>query len=397
MQTRNKVLVGLQHALSMAGATLLVPLLTGFPVSIALFASGMGTLIFHYITKEKVPAYLGSSFAFIAPLSLVVAEYGGVSSALGGIIYAGIVYLIFGLIIKKSGKKIIKKMFPPIITGSVIMLIGLSLAPVAIDQIGTSPKGLLVALVTFTVAILTILKGKGLIKILPVLTGLTAGYFLSLLLGMVDTSVIGQANVLGLPAFQLPTFNLNAILIIAPVAIVTVVEHIGDILAIGETTGKNVIDEPGIHKTLMGDGLATMFAGLVGGVPNTTYGENIGVLNLTKVYNSKVVQIGAVVAIIASFIPKIEGVLMSIPEPVLGGISILLFGMIASVGIRTLIKESVDLYNSRNLVIISSMLVIGLGDAVINIGVVEVSSIALASIVGIILNLVLPEVELKNE
>ena len=397
MNKRNKVLVGLQHALSMAGATLLVPLLTGFPVSIALFASGVGTLIFHYITKEKVPAYLGSSFAFIAPLSLVVAEYGGVSSALGGIIYAGIVYLIFGLIIKKSGKKIIKKMFPPIITGSVIMLIGLSLAPVAINQIGTSPKGLLVALVTFIVAIWTVLKGKGLIKILPVLTGLTAGYFLSLSLGMVDTSIIGQANVLGLPAFQLPTFNLNAILIIAPVAIVTVVEHIGDILAIGETTGQNVIDEPGIHNTLMGDGLATMFAGLVGGVPNTTYGENIGVLNLTNVYDSKVVQIGAVVAIIASFIPKIEGVLMSIPQPVLGGISILLFGMIASVGIRTLIQESVDLHKSRNLVIISAVLVIGLGGAVINIGVVEVSSIALASIVGIILNLVLPEGELKNE
>ena len=387
------VITGMQHGLAMFGATVLVPLLTGFPVSIALFTSGVGTLIFHYMTDQKVPAYLGSSFAFIAPLSLVLADYGGVSSALGGIIFAGVVYLIVGFLLGKAGSNVLEKIFPPVVTGPVIMIIGLTLAPVAIDNIqGAGLLGILVGIITLVTVMLTVLKGKGLLKVLPVITGIAVGYIVSLPLGLVETGEIVQAGIVGLPAFEFPTFNLTAITIIAPVAIVTIIEHVGDILAISETIGKDreLIKNPGIDKTLYGDGLATLFSGLVGGVPNTTYGENVGVLALTGIYKSRVVQIGAVFAIIASLIPKFEALIMSIPEPVIGGISILLFGMITAVGIRSLVKAGTNLKNSRNLIIVSTILVLGLGGATIEIGAVEISSMALAAIVGIILNLVLP-------
>lgn len=392
--TKRDILTGLQHFIAMFGATILVPILTGFPVSIALFTSGVGTLIFHFITDQKVPAYLGSSFAFIAPLSLVLADYGGVESALGGIMFAGFVYLIVGWLLGRAGGGMIKKIFPPIVTGPVIMIIGLGLAPVAIDNItGFGLTGVLIAIITLLTAMLTVLKGSGLLKVLPVITGVFVGYVASVLFGVVEFYPIYEASVVGLPSFALPSFNLTAITIIAPVAIVTIIEHIGDVLAISETIGKDreLIENPGINKTLYGDGVATLFAGLVGGLPNTTYGENTGVLALTGVYKSKVIQIGAVVAILASFLPQFEGLIMSIPEPVIGGISILLFGMITAVGIRTMIKAGTDLKDSRNLIIVSTILILGLGGTVIEIGAFEMSSMSIAAIVGIILNLTLPE------
>lgn len=392
--TKKELVVGFQHFIAMFGATILVPLLTGFPVSIALFTSGVGTLIFHYVTDKKVPAYLGSSFAFIAPLSLVIADYGGVSSALGGIIFAGLIYVITGWLLGRADKSIIRKIFPPVVTGPIIMIIGLSLAPIAIGNIeGTGIIGIFIAILTLITAMITVLKGKGLLKVLPIITGVFVGYVASMIIGVGEAPQIAEAAIIGLPSFQLPTFNLTAITIIAPVAIVTMIEHIGDILAISETIGKDrkLITNPGINKTLYGDGLATLFAGLVGGLPNTTYGENTGVLALTNVYKSSVIRVGAVIAIITSFVPKFEALIMGIPEPVIGGISILLFGMITAVGIRTLIKDNTDLQNSRNLIIISTILVLGLGGAVIEIGAVEISSMSLAAITGIILNLLLPE------
>jgi len=382
------LIVGLQHLVAMFGATILVPMLTGFPVSITLFASGAGTLIFHAVTDHKVPAYLGSSFAFIAPLSLVLAEYGGVSSALGGIIAAGLVYVLFSYLFKHIGSEKILKLFPSVVVGPVIMVIGLGLAPVAIDQIGASLSGVFVALFTLLIAMLTVLMFKGFLRIIPVITAVIGGYLLAAILGMVNFAEIAQASLIGLPSFTLPVFNPNAIIIIAPVALVAIVEHIGDVLAISEEVhgSRKLAESPGFEKTLLGDGLATLFAGFVGGVPNTTYGENIGVMSLTEVYKPLVMKVAAIAAIIISFSPKFEALIHSIPEPVIGGISVLLFGMIANVGLKTLLRSDANLNDSRNLIIVSVILVLGLGGAVINIGAVEISSMALAAIAGIVLN-----------
>ena len=388
------LLVGMQHLLAMFGATILVPILTGFPVSVALFTSGLGTLVFHYITDNEVPAYLGSSFAFIAPLSLVIASYGGVSSALGGIIVAGFVYLLVAWFVKSLGLEVVRKLFPPVVTGPVIIIIGLSLAPIAIGQIGSSFSGVFVALATLISAIVVVLYTKGFMKIVPVLVGLVVGYVLSLVLGLVDTSLIADSSWIGLPSFVFPTFNASAILIIAPVAIVSIIEHIGDMLAISETIGKtdpDLLEKPGLHRTLAGDGVATVIAGFLGGPANTTYGENIGVLALTRVFDPLVMKIGAVFAILISFVPKVEGLILSIPDPVIGGISILLFGMITAIGIRTLVKAGTDLQKSRNLVIVSVVLVIGLGGATVSFGSIELSSMALAGLIGVLMSYFLPE------
>ena len=381
--------IGGQHFLAMFGATILVPVLTGLPVSMALFASGVGTLIFHFTTKGKVPAYLGSSFAFIPPIALVIGSYGGVSAALGGIIVAGLIYAVVGLLIKKYSSDIFIEFFPPVVTGPIIMVIGLTLAPVAIDQIS---NGVFLGIVAMLLVVICSIFFSGFIRMIPIIIGLGGGYLAGLIIGAVDLSVISEASFFGLPDFHAPSFSIKAISLIAPVALVTMIEHVGDVLAISNTIGKGkeLIKDPGLGSTLLGDGLATMFAGLVGGPPNTTYSENTGVLALTKVYESKVMRIGAVIAILVSFSPKFSAVIRSIPQGVIGGVSIILFGMIAGVGLRTLVENNVDFKKSRNLIIVGITLIVGLGGAVVNIGALEFSGLALAAVLAIVLNKALP-------
>ncbi len=385
-----ELFVGFQHTLAMFGATILVPILTGLHISVALFTSGIGTLLFHYLTRKKVPAYLGSSFAFIAPISVVIAEGGGISAAQGGIMVTGLIYAVVAWLIYKVGPDKIKRIFPPVVTGPVIMIIGLYLADVAIDQ---ASGNIWVAAAALLAATAAAVFGRGFFRIIPVITGLIVGYLAAVLMGMVDFSPVLAADWLGLPQFTAPSFELNAITLIAPVAVVSIIEHVGDVLAISQTIGKDreLVVNPGLNKTMIGDGLATFVAGIFGGPPNTTYGENTGVLALTGVFDSRVMRIGAVFAIILSLVPKFGQLIQTIPEPVIGGISILLFGMIASVGIRTLIESGTDLQKSRNLIIVSVILVLGLGGAVLQIGEMEFSGMALAALTGIILNLVLPE------
>lgn len=381
--------IGVQHFLAMFGATILVPVLTGLPVSIALFASGVGTLIFHLITKGKVPAYLGSSFAFIPPIALVIGSYGGISAALGGIIVAGLIYAVVGLLIKKYNSKFFIEFFPPVVTGPIIMIIGLTLAPTAIDQIS---NGVFLGVIAMLLVTICSVFFSGFIRMIPIIIGLAGGYLTGLIMGAVDLSVISEASFFGLPDFYAPSFSIKAISLIAPVALVTMIEHVGDVLAISNTIGKGkeLIKDPGLGSTLLGDGLATMFAGFVGGPPNTTYSENTGVLALTKVYESKVMRIGAVIAILVSFSPKFSAIIRSIPQGVIGGVSIILFGMIAGVGLRTLVENDVDFKKSRNLIIVGVTLIVGLGGAVVNIGALEFSGLALAAVLAIVLNKALP-------
>lgn len=391
------IFLGLQHALAMFGATILVPILTGLHVSVALFTAGVGTWAFHLITKKKVPAYLGSSFAFIAPISLVVEQHGGIPAAQGGIIMAGIIYLIVAFIIYKVGPGLIKKVFPPIVTGPVIMIIGLTLAPVAIDSSTGSVQNVVVAIAALLGAVIAAIFAKGFLKIVPIIVGLVVGYVVAIIVGIVDFTPILDRAWLGLPEFTAPSFQMRAITIIAPVAIVSMVEHVGDILAISETIGKGrqLLTDPGIHRTMAGDGIATSIAGIFGGPPNTTYGENTGVLAITKVYDPVVMRIGATFAIVMAIIPKFGGFIETIPGAVIGGISILLYGMIAAIGVRTLVENQVDLKLSRNLVVGAVTLVLGLGGASVAIWGLEFSGMALAALVGIILNLVLPGGEEK--
>ncbi len=383
------MLLGMQHALAMFGATVLVPILTGLSVSVTLFSAGIGTLLFHMITKKKIPAYLGSSFAFIAPISIVV-EKMGVGSAQGGIIAAGLIYAIMSFIIYLVGPELINSLFPPIVTGPVIMVIGLTLAPVAINM--ASGK-LVVALVALLAATIASVFGRGLFRLIPVMIGLVAGYATALFFGMIDFTAVQQAAWIGLPDFSAPVINWNAILMIAPVAIVSMVEHVGDILAISATVGKGqeFINDPGIHRTMLGDGIATSLAGLFGGPPNTTYSENTGVLALTKIFDPVVMRIAACFALFLSLVPKLGALISTIPSPVIGGISILLFGMIASVGVRTMVENNVDLTKSRNLIIASVILVLGIGGATVHIGNLEFAGMGLAGLAGLVLNKVLPE------
>lgn len=381
--------LGLQHAMAMFGATVLVPILTGLNVGVALFTAGIGTLIFHLITKGKVPAYLGSSFAFIAGIQIIVNQY-GISAAQGGIIAAGIVYAIMALIIYLVGPKIIENLFPPVVTGPVIMVIGLGLASTAI---GMAKEHWLVAIIALLTAALIAVFAKGFSRLIPILFGLGAGYLAAIIFGLVDFTPVVEAAIIGLPKFTAPVLNWSAISVIAPIAFVTMVEHVGDVLAIGATVGKGreFVHDPGIHRTMLGDGLATAFAGFFGGPPNTTYSENTGVLALTKVYNPQVMRIAACFALAMSVVPKFNALINTIPGPVIGGLCILLFGMIASVGVRTMVENNVDLKKSRNLIISSVILVVGIGGAAIKINQeIEIAGMALAGILGLLLNQILP-------
>lgn len=385
--SRGKVaILGMQHVLAMFGATILVPMLTGLDISVALFTSAVGTLLFQLITKGEVPAYLGSSFAFIGPIIAAKEGY-GVSAALGGIIVAGLVYLLAAAVIRHLGVDVVRRYLPPVVVGPVIISIGLSLAPVAKDM---AESNIWLAFFTLAVTIVVSTFGKGFFRVLPILIGVSAGYLLAIILGLVDFSGWYEAAWLGVPAFVRPSFSLPAITIIAPVALATMVEHLGDVLALGRTTGKDFTKKPGLHRTMLGDGVATLFAGLFGGPPNTTYGENIGVLAITKVYDPKVIRVAAIFVLILSFVPKLSIVIGAIPAGVMGGIVILLFGMIAAVGIRTLIENQVDLSNTRNLIILSTIMVIGVGKLQIDFGLVSLEGTGLAAIAGILLNIVLP-------
>jgi uracil permease len=391
------LLLGLQHTVAMFGATVLVPLLTGLNPSVALFTAGLGTLVFHLVTGRMVPVFLGSSFAFIAPI-LAAKEAGFSLSAIGGgLAAAGLVYGLFALLVLLIGSERVRWVFPPVVTGPVIVVIGLTLAPVAVQM---ASKDWLLAIVTFASAVVSAVFFRGLFQMIPVLIGVGAGYLLALLLGRVDLKPLQEAAWFGVPPFTLASLEWGTVLLIAPVAFVTVMEHIGDILTNGRVVGKDFFTKPGLHRTLLGDGLATSLAGLLGGPANTTYSENTGVLAVTRVYDPVVLRIAALFAILLSFSPKLAALLQTLPQGVLGGVSMLLFGMIASIGIRTLAEAEIDFTKSRNLIVVSAILVLGLGGAVANLGTIQVaevalplkvSGMALAALAGVVLNLLLPQ------
>ena len=381
----------------MFGATVLVPLLTGLNPSVALFTAGLGTLVFHLVTGRMVPVFLGSSFAFIAPI-LAAKEAGFSLSAIGGgLAAAGLVYGLFALLVLLIGSERVRWVFPPVVTGPVIVVIGLTLAPVAVQM---ASKDWRLAIATLASAVVSAVFFRGLFQMIPVLLGVGAGYLLALLLGRVDLKPLQEALWFGVPPFTLASLEWGAVLLIAPVAFVTVMEHIGDILTNGRVVGKDFFTKPGLHRTLLGDGLATSLAGLLGGPANTTYSENTGVLAVTRVYDPAVLRLAALFAILLSFSPKLAALLQTLPQGVLGGISMLLFGMIASIGIRTLAEAEIDFTKSRNLIVVSAILVLGLGGAVANLGTIQVagaalplkvSGMALAALAGVVLNLLLPQ------
>lgn len=411
--------LSIQHVFAMFGATVLVPLLTGLNPATALFTSATGTLLFHLITGGKIPAYLGSSFAFIVPIQIVAAKH-GFSAATGACIIAGLIYLLTSVLVKKVGLKAIERFIPPVVVGPVIMTIGLGLAGVARDM---SADNMFIALFTLAVVIIFSIFAKGIFKLIPILIGIVSGYVLTLILQtdiaakipfvntllpekLIDFTPISDAAWFALPQFVseaaynqsggaeflVPTFVLPAIIAIAPIAVVTMIEHLGDMLAISRTVEKDFLETPGLHRTLAGDGIATAWSGILGGPPNTTYGENIGVLAITGVHNPLVVQVAALFVLGFSLIPKVGAFLGTIPGPVMGGIVILLFGMIASVGIRTLVEKQVDLSKVRNLIIVSTILILGISGVSLPItSTFAIEGMGLGALAGILLNILLPD------
>ncbi len=392
LPVQKMIILGVQHTFTMFGATVLVPLLTGMNVSVALFMAGIGTLLFHFITGFKMPVFLGSSFAFIAPV-IAVSEAYGMAYAQGGIVVAGLIYMLLSVLVYFFGAQRIISFFPPIVTGPIIMVIGLKLAPTAISS---ASENWLLAIVSFTVVAGVSIFAKGFLKLLPVLCGLVVGYLFALVTGNVDFAPLASTDkIVAFPAFQMAKFSLQTVMIVAPVAIATMVEHIGDVLAIGATVEEDYITDPGLHRTLLGDGLATSLSAMFGGPANTTYSENTGVLALTRVFSPVIMRVAACFAILLSLVPKLGALIQTIPNAVIGGISIILFGMIASIGGRTLVENKVDFTKSRNLIISAVILVFGLGGATLPIKLgsleFEIAGMALAAIVGIILNKVFPE------
>ncbi len=406
-----KFILGLQHVVAMFGATVLVPLLTGLNTSIALLSAGIGTLLFHALTKRMVPVFLGSSFAFIGAIALTL-ETQGLAAVKGGLIVAGCVYIIFAAIIKVVGYEKVNKLLPPIVTGPMIVVIGLRLSGVAVTsafytmnsngESVVNGKSILVSVTVIATMVLVSVFAKGFLSLLPVMVALIVGYILCIPLGLVDFSVVSEASWFSFSdqtimdqLLTVPEFNPTAIAAIAPVALVTLIEHVGDITTNGAVVGKNFLKEPGVHRTLLGDGVATVTAALLGGPANTTYGENTGVLAVTKVYDPAVIRIAACFAILMGVIGKFGGVINSIPEPVRGGISVILFGMIASVGVRIIINARLDFSNSRNLMIASVIVILGIGistDIPITDS-VKISGLAIAAVAGMLLAAVLPETD----
>ncbi len=392
-----KVILALQHLIAMFGATVLVPILTGFNPSVALFTAGVGTLIFHLCTKGKVPVFLGSSFAFI-PVILKVKEIynGDLAYAQGGMVVAGLVYILMSFLIKKIGVEKIQKYLSPQVIGPMIIVIGMNLIPTAFDM---ASENFLIASITLGVALLINFKGKGFIKQLSILIAVILGYIVSLQMNIVDTSVIKEASLLAIPAFSFPKFDIGAIAIIVPVVLAVFMEHLGDITTNGQVVGKNFIEDPGLNRTLLGDGLATTVAALIGGPANTTYGENTGVLAITKNYDPSILRLAAVFAISLGFISKVGVSLTTIPNPVMGGISLMLFSMISLIGVKTIRSSNVE-FNWKNIIVMGTILIIGLGTGIIEkkygitIGIpiteaVKISGLSFAAIIGIVLNIVL--------
>lgn len=395
------ILQGMQMLFVAFGALVLVPLLTGLDPNVALFGAGVGTLLFQFITKRSVPIFLASSFAFIAPILYGVQTW-GVAATMGGLMAAGVVYVLLGGLIHLRGVQIIHKLLPPVVVGPVIMVIGLGLAPVAVNMaLGKTGDGavqlvdgtvaLWIALASLLTTIIVSVYAKGFLKLLPIFSGIAVGYALSLMAGIVDFTPVQQAAWFGLPNFTTPEFNINAILFMIPVAIAPAVEHVGDMLAISNVTGKDYLKKPGLHRTMTGDGVATMAASMMGAPPNTTYSEVTGAVMLTKAYNPKIMTYAAITAIVLALVGKLGGILQTIPVPVMGGIMMLLFGSIATVGLNTLIKNQVDLHQSRNLVIVGVTLVFGIGGMAFGVGDFSLQGISLCGIVAILLNLFLPK------
>lgn len=400
-------LAGAQMLFVAFGALVLMPLLTGLDPNVALFTAGAGTLLFQLLTRRQVPVFLASSFAFIAPISAAVPLF-GLSATMGGLMAAGVIYLLLALLVKVRGVVVIERLLPPVVVGPVIMVIGLILAPVAVNMaLGKSGDGALVlvpqdeAMIIAAIALLgtvaTAVFGRGVMKLVPILAGLAAGYITALAFGHVSFAAVGQAAWLALPNFTLPSFDLGAILFLLPVAIAPAVEHVGDVLAISNVTGKNYLEKPGLHRTLAGDGLATMLASAVGGPPNTTYSEVTGAVMLTKAFNPVIMTWAAVVAIALAFVGKLGALLQTIPVPVMGGILVLLFGSIAVVGLNTLVRHRVDLAQPRNLAIVAITLVAGIGKLGVTIGSFRLEGIALCAVVAIVLNLLLPKGERSSQ
>jgi uracil permease len=382
-----RIVVGVQFLFVAFGATVLVPLLIDIDPSVALFTAGVGTLIFHLITKGKVPVFLGSSFAFIAPIIAATKLY-GYPGTLGGLIAVGLVYGVVSFVVKLWGLKVIEKIFPAVVIGPVIMIIGLSLASVGVDMAKSNWPIAISVLIT---AIVIVIYTKGMIKLIPIFIGIIVGYLISIMAGLVDFSSVHEAAWFALPKFTAPEFNWAAILYMLPVAIAPIIEHVGDIYAIGGVAEKEFVKDPGLHRTLLGDGIATAFAGFMGGPPNTTYSEVTGAVALTKITDPRVLRIAAVTAIVFSLVGKISAVLKTIPAAVLGGIMLLLFGMIASIGIKTLIDAKTDFSITRNQVIVSVILTMGIGGAQMSYGNFSLAGIGLASVIGVVLNLILPK------
>ena len=393
-------LQGAQMLFVAFGALVLMPLLTGLDTSVALFTAGIGTLLFQLVTKRQVPIFLASSFAFIAPILYGVQTW-GIPATMGGLMAAGVVYVCLGALVKVRGTDFIHRLLPPVVVGPVIIIIGLGLAPVAVNMaLGKSGDGsivivasntaLIISLASLMTTIAVAIFAKGLLKLMPILAGIIVGYGLSLAFGIVDFTPVSQAAWLSMPNFVAPEFNWHAIAFMIPVAIAPAVEHIGDILAISNVTGKDFMKKPGLHRTLTGDGLATIAASAFGGPPNTTYSEVTGAVTLTRNFDPKIMTWTAITAIVLAFVGKLGALMQTIPVPVMGGIMCLLFGSIAAVGLNTLIRNHVDLSEPRNLSIVGVTLVFGIGGMAFGIGSFSLTGISLCGIVAIIMNLVLP-------
>ena len=414
------LILGLQHMVAMFGATILVPILVnqyfngeGLSIQVTLFFAGIGTLFFHLCSKLKVPAFLGSSFAFLGGFATVAELNSGIFEnmsygeklpyATGGIVVAGLLYLVLALIIKLVGVKRVMKYLPPAVTGPIIICIGLSLAPSAVSNASTN---WLLAFIALAVVVIFNIWGKGMFRIIPILMGVVISYVVAIIMNMcgftnadgsaiLDFSSTATSAWVGLPPFQICKFDISAILVMAPIAIATMMEHIGDISAISATTGNNFIEDPGLHRTLIGDGLATSISALFGGPANTTYGENTGVLELSKVYDPKVIRIAAIFAVVLGFIPKVAAIIGSLPASIVGGISFILYGMISAIGVRNVVENKVDFTKSRNLIIAAVILVCGLGFSsglTFNVGgtTITLTALAIAALAGVILNAILP-------
>lgn len=393
-----------QHLTAMFGATILVPILVGIDPAIALLMNGIGTLIYAYITKGGIPAYLGSSFAFIAPTILIVTGYGGFRHAQSGFIFFGLFFIFISFIVKRFGLKWIDIVMPPAVMGSVVAIIGLELAPIAAQQAGfapvpaqvgstvaafnANPDTIIVSLFTLGIGIFGSIIFRGFLQIIPILVAVVLGYLLALAMGMVSTTLIANAEWFAIPQFQAPIFDLNGILIIAPACLVVLAEHISHLIVTGKITGNNLMKDPGLHRSLLGDGVSNVISGFTGSTPNTTYGENIGVMAITRVYSVWVIRIAAVLAILFSCVGKISAAISSIPTPVMGGITMLLYGVIAVQGFRIFVDKRVDYSKNRNMVLGAITFVIGVSGASISIGSVQLKGMAFAAIAGILLSII---------